>query len=106
VTTIGFYRVVQKPVDRKTGTLTIRARARADLDSLRVRYLPELGEIRETPKADYRFRAQASQAAVAEVLRRLVGDIDDDNFKDAVLERQGGAREEIYGRVWEELLAI
>jgi hypothetical protein len=106
VTTNGFYSIVRKPWDREAGTLTVRARARADLESLRAKYLPELGEIQESTSTDYRFRAQAPQAKVAEAVRRVVADIDYDNFKDAVAERQGLTRERVYHRVWHELLAI
>lgn len=38
----GFYSVVRTPGDE---LLTVRARAYADLDRLRSRYLPELGEV-------------------------------------------------------------
>jgi hypothetical protein len=106
LTTAGFYSIVSKPWDREAGTLTVRARARADLEALRARYLPELGDIVESATADYRFRAQAPQAAVAEAVRRAVADIDYDNFKDAVAHRQGRAREGIYHRVWHELFRI
>ena len=106
ITTLGFYSVVQKPWDREAGTLTIRARARADLEALRDSYLPDLGDIVESGAADYRFRAQAPQASVAEAARRIVTGIDYDNFKSAVGERQGEAREDVYHRVWQELLAI
>ena len=106
ITAIGFYSIVQKTEDGGAGTLTVRARARADLEALRTKYLPELGVIVERDDADYRFRAQAPQAAVAEAVRRAVADIDYDNFKDAVGERQGLAREGVYHRVWHELLAI
>jgi hypothetical protein len=106
LTTTGFYSIVRKPRDREAGTLTVRARARADLDALRARYLPALGDIVESETTDYRFRAQAPQAAVAEAVRRAVADIDYDNFKDAVAERQGRAREQVYHQVWHDLLRI
>ena len=59
ITTTGFYSVLEKPRDQATGTLTARARAHADLESLRDANLPELGEIRKGLGADYRHRAQA-----------------------------------------------
>ncbi len=49
ITTTGFYSVVQKPWDQAADTLTVRARAKADLDALREAGLPELGEIMEDP---------------------------------------------------------
>jgi hypothetical protein len=36
----------------------------------------------------------------------MVAGIDYDNFKSAVGERQGVAREDVYHRVWHELLAV
>lgn len=102
LTTTGFYSIVEKPWDRPTGTLTIRARVAKDLDALRLQ-LPELGPIAEDPKADYRFRAQAPRAAVARVMARLAESLDYDNFKDAVALRQGHARAHLYHDVWEVL---
>jgi len=106
ITTTGFYSVVQKPWDRATDTLTVRARARADLDALREAGLPELGEIKDDPKADYRFRAQAPRAAVARVVEAQVKAIDYDNFKSAVAKRQGSARANLYHGVWDVLYRI
>jgi hypothetical protein len=106
LTTTGFYSIVRKPWDRQPDTLTVRARARADLEALRQHYLPELGDIVESDTADYRFRAQAPRGAVAEAVRRAVADIDYDNFKSAVATRQGAAREDIYHRVWHDLFRI
>lgn len=94
ITTAGFYSVVQKPWDREAGTLTIRARARADLEALRNSHLPDLGEIVESANTDYRFRAQAPKVSVAETARRMIAGIDYDNFKSAVGERQREARED------------
>ncbi|HOC18733.1 MAG TPA: hypothetical protein PKK95_10715 [Vicinamibacterales bacterium] len=106
VTTFGFYSVVEKAWDRERGSLTVRARARKDLETLRQRYLPELGAIAEDESADYRFRAQAPREQVVEAFSRAVRDIDYDNFKEAVLQRQGYARERIYHDAWHAFLAI
>ena len=106
VTTFGFYSVVQKPWDRGSQTLTVRARARQDLESLRAKYLPTLGEIAEDESADYRFRAQAPREDVAKAIAEAIADIDYDNFKDAISERMGWARERIYHDAWRAFLAI
>ena len=106
ITTTGFYSVVQKPWDRKLGTLTVRARARADLEALRADSLPERGEGLEDVNADYRFRAQAPKAAVARAAQAQVSAIDYDNFKSAVGKRQGRERAHIYLDVWGALRQI
>jgi hypothetical protein len=103
MTRYGFFSMVQKPGDKD---LTIRARARADLENLRVRYLPSMGEIRENEGTDYRYRAGASHAAVADAIRASVMDIDYANFKDTVANEQGAKRARVYGRIWEVLWAV
>jgi hypothetical protein len=50
----GFYSIVQKQGEDE---LCVRARVGADLDRLRERYLPALGETVETTGADHRYRA-------------------------------------------------
>ena len=105
LTTSGFYSIVEKPWDKPKGTLTIRTRVAGDLESLRLQ-LPELGPTLEDPKADYRFRAQAPRAAVAKVMSRLAESLDYDNFKDAVAERQGHDRAELYHDVWAVLARL
>jgi hypothetical protein len=106
VTTFGFYSVVRKTWDRGPDTLTVRARARQDLETLRDKYLPTLGEIAEDESADYRFRAQAPREDVARACADAVRDIDYDNFKAAIAERMGWARERVYHDAWRAFLAI
>ncbi|TFG44539.1 MAG: hypothetical protein E4H41_07465 [Gemmatimonadales bacterium] len=106
ITTTGFYSIVQKPWDEEGGTLTVRARAKADLGALRSAGLPELGEVKEDTDADYRFRAQAPCAAVSRAVQAQVDAIDYDNFKSAVAKRQGSARAHIYHDVWDALYRI
>lgn len=103
VTTVGFFSIVEKEWDRKTGTLTVRARVREDLDALREQFLPELGPTVESDTADYRFRAQVARSAFAAAMSKLAEAISYANFKDAVAERQGHYRATVYGRVWETL---
>jgi len=106
ITTTGFYSIVEKPWDKQGGTLTVRARAKADLESLRAAGLPELGDVKEDTDADYRFRAQAPKAAVSRAVRAQVDAIDYDNFKTAVGKRQGRNREHVYHDVWGALHQI
>jgi len=106
ITTRGFYSIVEKPWDIEGGTLTIRARAREDLEAFRESDLPELGAVKEDPGADYRFRAQAPREAVARAVQKQVEAIDYDNFKSAVGRRQGGDRAHLYMGVWDVLHKI
>lgn len=106
ITRIGLFSVVEKPWDRGQGTLTVRARVRKDLETLRDDFLPELGPIAEDPDADYRFRAQAPRPAFADAMRLLVMAINYDNFKDEVAERQGSNRAALYHDVWDVLYRL
>lgn len=103
MTRYGFFSIVEKPADREAGTLTVRARVRADLDALREHALPGLGPIVEHAGSDYRFRARAARSDVAAALAALVDGLDYPNFKDEVARRQGTARAAAYGRVWDAL---
>jgi hypothetical protein len=47
ITPLGFYSVVSKPKDMESGTITIRARVKSDLEALRQECLPSLGAISE-----------------------------------------------------------
>ena len=103
LTPFGFFSIVQKPGDAPQGTLTVRARVREDLESLRLRYLPGLGEIRESGSHDYRFRAQAPRSEVSAAMSALVDDLAYSNFKNQVSKEQGPARAHLYHDVWSVL---
>lgn len=96
-TTLGFYSVVAHR-DLKD-TLLVRARVRGDLEKLR-EVMPELGVLQETPDADYAYRATITRQAFALGMTELVKYLDYPNFKNAVMERQGLARERAYEDVW------
>ncbi len=106
ITAFGFFSVVEKPGDRASGNLTVRARVHGDLDALRDRYLPELGPIEEGAGSDYRFRAQAPRDALARAVARSIDDLDYGNFKDAVADKQGASRAKLYGKVWQDLYEL
>jgi ADP-ribose pyrophosphatase YjhB (NUDIX family) len=89
--------VVKKPGERE---LTVRARARADLDRLRERYVPELGPTIAGGGTDYPYRALASSEALAHGFGKLVRAIDYSNFKDEVARVSGAARAKVCGEVW------
>ena len=99
----GFFSIVEKPDDAARGSLTVRARVRSDLDSLRAAVLPELETIEESENTDYRYRARAPRAAVAAAMARLAETLDYSNFKSVVARRQGATRAKLYHDVWDVL---
>jgi len=106
ITNFGFFSVVQKYQDVAAGTLTIRARVRSDLVTLRERYLPSLGEIVEGGGTDYAFRARAGREATADALLKATVDIGYDNFKNSVSKAMGQKRASVYHNVWSDLYAL
>jgi 8-oxo-dGTP pyrophosphatase MutT (NUDIX family) len=102
-TPIGFFSIVQKPL---SNSLTIRARVRDDLETLRATYLPDLSETVENAGTDYPYRATATHAAFSDALSRIAKNINYANFKDEVARRSGTRRAHIYGRVWECMLDL
>lgn len=106
LTDFGFFSVVEKPGDGRDGALTVRARAREDLEALRARYLPELGEIQEGGASDYEYRARVAREPLALAVAQIVRGIDYANFKSTVGARQGHERAAVYGRVWGVLRGV
>jgi ADP-ribose pyrophosphatase YjhB (NUDIX family) len=106
ITPIGFFSIVQKPGDSAAGTLTIRARAKGDLEVLRDNYLSSLGPVIANAGTDYRYRAQAPRKDIADAMLNLVAEINYDNFKNEVQKRQGSARAHTYHKVWDALCDI
>ena len=103
ITPFGFFSVVQKPDDKKTATLTIRSRVRGDLERLRDAYLPSMSEIVANAGSDYRYRARAKRSEVSSAMAKIVSDIEYENFKDEVAQKQGKVRAGFYGKVWQVL---
>ena len=93
-TTQGFYSVVAHR--RDPGRLIVRARAREDLEVLREQ-IPEL-RIYSDPDADYRWRGVVTRAEWVAAVAELATELDYDNFKRAVADRQGRERERLYHR--------
>lgn len=106
ITPIGFFSIVQKPEDKRRGTLTVRARMRGDLVTLRQHYLPGLGPVQESHDSDYRFRAVAPREDVSAAMSRLVESLDYSNFKSEVAKKQGHKRAGLYHQVWDVLYQL
>ena len=103
ITSTGFYSIVEKPTDCGKGTLTVRARVRADLLALKRGHCPSLGRIRESDDTDYRFRATARRGDVAQALAEMIEGLDYSNFKSEVAMQQGIDRAHLYHDVWDVL---
>lgn len=101
----GFFSVVQKPQDRKKGTLTVRTRNRQDMNALVANHFPD-AKPWEVKHSDYEWRIRVKKAAWAQAVSRMAMDIDYANFKDEVTRRQGWDRHDVYLRVWQALLSI
>jgi hypothetical protein len=100
MTNFGFFSIVKKEGESH---LTVRARTKQDLLSLKERYLPAIGAIEVSEYADYRYRVRVPQEAFAEALRDIALDIDYPNFKNSVSEKQGKVRARVYEDVWHRL---
>jgi hypothetical protein len=102
MTTRGFYSAVQKRTD-PAGTLTVRARAKGDLENLSD-LLPGLKVITQQG-TDYPYRIKVSAADWARVMACLALDVDYHNFKDEV-RRHSAKHEAAYHKVWSVLLSL
>lgn len=102
-TRIGFFSIVQKPGQQE---LTVRARAKQDLDALRSKYLPALDPTKQHAGSDYPFRATISRGELAAGMAAIVEAIDYANFKNAVADEQGWEREAVYSKAWSALRGI
>ena len=102
VTNFGFFSVVRKPGDTD---LTVRARAKADLEALGNKYLPDL-QVIKGGGTDYEFRAKVSRQHFADVVKQIALDIDYSNFKNSVAKEQGYDRSDLYHKVWSALQGV
>ena len=78
-----------KPVD--PGRIMIRGRCRGHLEALQNRFPGVLAdqEIFETATTDYRYRMFVPKQTWQQVLASLIEEMDYDNFKSRVADRQG-----------------
>jgi hypothetical protein len=100
----GFFSVVADTDD--PDVITVRARARDDLDRLREQYLPQLGPTRVTVERDYRARAVTTREGWAVALVRASLDLDYSNFKHDAAKRLGPERARTYERVWATMCGL
>lgn len=100
LTSIGFFSVVV--VEDDPDRLMVRARRREHLEALCERHLRDRWIV-EGVGTDYPFRVFAPRQDVEEAVAALVAELDYPNFKDAVAERQGVDRAQLYGTVWSTL---
>ena len=105
ITKIGFFSIIQQPWNISTGTLTIRARVRSDLEGLKA-YLTDMSDIVESQDSDYRFRSVAERGAVEAAMAALIADIGYSNFKSEVAATVGYARAAVYSDVWHDLYRL
>ncbi|MBX5442153.1 MAG: hypothetical protein IRZ32_11585 [Solirubrobacteraceae bacterium] len=96
MTTRGFYSVVAHRT--LPAEVLVRTRTRADLEALEELIGPI--DIFATPRADYPWRAVVSRERWSAAAVLLTAEIDYEDFKTAVAERQGDAREAVYHDVW------
>jgi hypothetical protein len=105
-TRYGFYSVtVSKKEPHK---MQIRARAEQDLERLvelagKYGWSANLGEIIETPQADYRYRLICSPKIWQDLAGVLAAEIDYSNFKNEITDP---VRHRIYEQVWHAMLNV
>lgn len=106
ITDRGFYSVVDKG-DRE-GYLCVRARVHGDLENLfkLESFAGYAGDVIETDNSDYRFRVYVTREHWIAASADLAGQIDYDNFKSAVEQRQGRERAHTYMKVWTALARL
>lgn len=101
-TTDGFYSAVMHREDQTK--VMVRCRKEADAKALAVRLitvLPDMpAEVKHTPEGDYAYRLVVPREAWAWYLWQFAMGLDYPNFKNAVAERQGLERADIYHDVW------
>lgn len=104
-TDFGFFSAVQHR-DEPTKVM-VRARARADLQALldRNSFVGDV-DIVTTRAADYPYRIVMDKSTWSEVASRAASNVDYDNFKWAVANRQGWGRADAYHHVWHACHAI
>src|SRR5207248_2241746 len=94
MTTSGFYSAIRW----HDGRICIRARRRDDLERL-AKFVPNLSEISETPKRDYRYRVFTDQKSWEKGMVKLAKTVAYGNFKSAA-KATTPDHERLYHKVW------
>lgn len=106
MTDFGFFSIVQKADDLDADTLTVRSRARQDMENLQSRHSLFVTPIQESSNSDYRYRAKAKREDVAKAIAATAQSINYSNFKSRVAKTQGDERADVYHDVWSALLPL
>jgi hypothetical protein len=106
VTDRGFFSVVDK--GEPEGCLCVRARVREDLENLCQldSLIAYTDSIEESALSDYRFRIHVRREDWVAASASLSEQINYDNFKNAVADRQDYERAHIYSDVWSVLYGL
>jgi hypothetical protein len=99
----GFFSAVQKPEDAKDQMMTIRARAKKDLENLHD-ILPAAAPYEVKGYSDYPWRIRVSQRDWAMAVATMALEIDYSNFKDEITRTQGKKRHDMYSQIWGVML--
>ncbi len=101
----GFFSVVQKPHQVGTEMITIRSRDKKDLLNFLQKVALKPDRLLTTPHADYECRVDVPKSLWAGYLAKCAEEIDYDNFKHMVEERDQ-ERAHIYLGVWSAMLSL
>ncbi len=88
------------------GTLSVRARVRADLDAFRKHYSSKLGPTIVIPGADYEYRADISPDELRKAMVKMAEGVDYTKFKPEAerFSTGGHERHSLYLGVWSAML--
>jgi len=100
----GFFSAVEKPVDKGHDMITIRARAKIDLENLLKEIVKEMPIIVDAG-TDYEYRIRLLKSEWADYLAQTAKDIDYENFKHEVglIDKK---RANTYLSIWSNLLRV
>ncbi len=118
VTQHGFFNIIQYDEDEPEDILTIKARRRVDLESLKATLMifnewddlidgikaEDRYTIETSDAADYRYRMKVRRKDVVELVKDMVDNIDYPKFKGRIMALpEQRDRHDIYLQVWDQL---
>lgn len=103
MTTKGFFSAVSDNLD--PDGIVVRARAREDIKAL-AKIVPSKPKPIANAGTDYPWRIYITRAEWTQAMVELSQAVDYGNFKDAVEDRQGKERADVYHDVWAALLGL